>query len=365
MKFATIPSADAALSLFLLLAPLPANAMLRCNHIVSGDQRYDLEKLGGPHSVVMSHAIDNETWNTTYTVDICRPLKKKGNVKKQEQCPNGSRVCAIQRHLVTGGDKDMDDLVKAIPLAGELDMVGGNPLDPEVKQLSEIDPSSGNEGLRIIMKGGFDRTTSGVKRKQQVLLDFVCDKDRDGTEGEWTPEDQYEPSTGPIERREDGEDGDGDGEDGDGDEDDTAPPKDVQLGIANDPSLVFQRYGPSDSNNDVDVLHMVWRSKYVCTSKADDGTDEGHDDNGDGGEKKPKSSGWGFFTWLVILVFLGTAAYLIFGSWLNYNRYGARGWDLLPHGDTIRDVPYLLKDWVRRVLNTVQGSGSRGGYSAV
>lgn len=64
-------------------------------------------------------------------------------------------------------------------------------------------------------------------------------------------------------------------------------------------------------------------------------------------------------------VFLGTAAYLIFGSWLNYNRYGARGWDLLPHGDTIRDIPYLLKDWTRRVMNTVQGTGSRGGYSAI
>jgi hypothetical protein len=64
-------------------------------------------------------------------------------------------------------------------------------------------------------------------------------------------------------------------------------------------------------------------------------------------------------------VFLAVAAYLIFGSWLNYNRYGARGWDLLPHGDTIRDVPYLLKDWTRMVVNTMQGSGSRGGYSAV
>jgi hypothetical protein len=63
--------------------------------------------------------------------------------------------------------------------------------------------------------------------------------------------------------------------------------------------------------------------------------------------------------------FLSTAAYLIFGSWLNYNRYGARGWDLLPHGDTIRDVPYLVKDAMRRVVNTVQGGGSRGGYAAV
>lgn len=68
---------------------------------------------------------------------------------------------------------------------------------------------------------------------------------------------------------------------------------------------------------------------------------------------------------LVYRAFLSTATYLIFGSWLNYNRYGARGWDLLPHGDTIRDVPYLLKDWSRRVVSSVQGGGSRGGYAAV
>ena len=75
------------------------------------------------------------------------------------------------------------------------------------------------------------------------------------------------------------------------------------------------------------------------------------------------------FCWAPLIfqrsAFLAIAAYLIFGSWLNYTRYGARGWDLVPHGDTIRDVPYLLKDWTRSVLNTVQGTGSRGGYSAV
>ncbi len=64
-------------------------------------------------------------------------------------------------------------------------------------------------------------------------------------------------------------------------------------------------------------------------------------------------------------VFMGVAAYLIFGSWLNYNRYSARGWDLVPHSDTIRDLPYLFRDWIRRVVETVQGGGSRGGYSAV
>lgn len=64
-------------------------------------------------------------------------------------------------------------------------------------------------------------------------------------------------------------------------------------------------------------------------------------------------------------LFLSIAAYLVFGSWLNYNRYGARGWDLLPHGDAIRDVPYIAKDFGRKIFQTVQGSGSRGGYAAV
>lgn len=64
-------------------------------------------------------------------------------------------------------------------------------------------------------------------------------------------------------------------------------------------------------------------------------------------------------------VFLAVAAYLIFGSWLNYNRYSARGWDLVPHSETLRDIPYIFKDWMRRVVNTLQGGGSRGGYSAV
>ena len=63
---------------------------------------------------------------------------------------------------------------------------------------------------------------------------------------------------------------------------------------------------------------------------------------------------------------MGIAAYLIFGSWLNYNRYSARGWDIVPHSDFIQDLPYLAKDWGRKIVSTVRGGGgSRGGYSAV
>ncbi|KAI1354376.1 autophagy-related protein 27 [Xylaria sp. FL0043] len=355
MKFSTIPYADAALILSLLMAPLPGAAMFRCDHVLAGDQRlsFNLKALGGPHSVVTSQVEGSRMHNTTYTVDICAPLKKKGDAKPEDQCPNGSRVCAIQRLINT--EEKIDTIEDVTPLAGALAV--GQPLDYETSLLSGVDPDSGKEGLRVLLKGGVDRHT---KRKKQTVIDFVCNKDLDGTEGEYDSEDKYEPNQDPVEARAEDE---GNGDEGkDKDENEDAPPKEVQLGIEKNPSLVFDRYGPSDSDMNVDVLHLTWSSKYACESKRDDGEDGGSDKDGEG--QKPGSH-WGAFTWIVILVFLGTAAYLIFGSWLNYNRYGARGWDLLPHGDTIREIPYLAKDWARRVLNTVQGSGSRGGYSAV
>ncbi|KAI1120640.1 autophagy-related protein 27 [Nemania abortiva] len=353
MKFSTIPFADAALVFSLLLAPLPTAAMFDCNRVVSDGQQFDLKGLGGPHSVVTSEINSGIMHNTTYTVDICANLKKKGNAKVSEQCPTGSRVCAIRR-LINIEDH-VDSIDEVTPLAGELKMQGGSYLDPDITRLSKIDPDSGKKGLRVTLRGGFKYDETHVKRKQQTVIDFVCNKDLDGTEGEYDSEDKYEST---LNRRAEGDENEG--EDKDGEE--NGPPKEVQLGIEKNPSLVFERYGLSDSDSDLDVLHLTWSSKYVCESKADDGKDGGGEDDGD--VKKP-SSHWGAFTWIIIIAFLGTAAYLIFGSWLNYNRYGARGWDLLPHGDTIRDIPYLLKDWARRVLNTVQGSGSRGGYSAV
>lgn len=90
MNLPTIRAADAALLLSLLFAPLTA-AMLRCDHIQADGQKFDLSRLGGPHSVVTSRIIDGDTHNTTYTVDICRALKKSSDVKKDKQCPNFSR----------------------------------------------------------------------------------------------------------------------------------------------------------------------------------------------------------------------------------------------------------------------------------
>ena len=78
----------------LLLAAVPAGAAgIDCKQIRADGHTFNLNALGGPHSVVTSRwESSTEThFNTTYTIDICKPLKKGGKGDKKEECPNGTR----------------------------------------------------------------------------------------------------------------------------------------------------------------------------------------------------------------------------------------------------------------------------------
>jgi len=258
--------------------------------------------------------------NTTYTINICRPLKRSGDVEKSEQCPGPTRVCAIER--VINPIENTDSILGVIPIAGDLKDYQGGDLNaiPTRLRSSASHSDSEKEGLRIELNGGVY-----LKRKQKAIVEFICDKDRTGLENNYRGEDEYEPEKRGVSLLEDGE----------------------EEGGVEGPSLTFKSYGPDKSDGEMDVLRLEWKTKFACE------------------DTETVKKGWGFFTWFILIGFLAIASYLIFGSWLNYNRHGARGWDLLPHGDAIRDIPYLLKDWARRVFTTVQGGGSRGGYSAV
>ncbi|KAH6976989.1 autophagy-related protein 27 [Ilyonectria sp. MPI-CAGE-AT-0026] len=359
------PPQLSAFLLPLLVAPVLGGMTLTCENIRVDGHSFDLSKLRGPHSVVTTlyQPSPPRHYNTTYTLDVCGPLKKSGKVSKDEQCPTGTRVCAIKRLL-----KENTDTIEDInAIAGNLENAGGSQFDYTVTRLKTSDSTSDSqkEGLRLVLKGGkhhpIGQPSTSV-REQRAIVEFICDRNKTGTEGEWDAEDKYDAKKFRLrdeEKKEDGDkkdDGDkgkeGDGKDGDGNkEGDTDDEKEHQL-KNKDASLIWESF---TAEKDADVLRLTWYTQYACESRDDNGSGD------DGGEK----GSWGFFTWFIIIAFLGIAAYLVFSSWLNYNRYGARGWDLLPHSDSIRDVPYLLKDWVRRVLNTVQGTGSRGGYSAV
>ena len=138
-------------------------------------------------------------------------------------------------------------ILKAFPIAGELADYGGKSLDPEITRLTPADLPGGEEdeknsggGLRVILKGGFDdRPEHGNKRDQKAIITFACDPDRDGTEGEFDPEDQYDDGSDPLARRamnslsyrEEEGDGEGDGGDsGDGGDGEKKPADEIQLG---------------------------------------------------------------------------------------------------------------------------------------
>lgn len=128
----------------------------------------------------------------------------------------------------------------------------------------------------------------------------------------------------------------------------------------NDAAPVFGYFGESDGKA---TLELAWRSKAAC--KRDDSSPDAPSD-GDDGEKS--SSGGGFFHtlgvifWIVVFALL---AHFVLGALYNYQNYGARGADLIPHRDFWREVPALAQDLGSHLFNNVRQSGSRGGYSSL
>ncbi|KAK0626952.1 autophagy-related protein 27 [Immersiella caudata] len=304
---------------------------LDCKALQIDSHTYDFSALNGPHTVVTTEFAPPSYYNRTYTIDLCAPLVRKGDVDARFKCPEGTNVCAIKHHW-DAEKKKSEAVEEVIPIAGKF---GEKELTWEGARLkTEKEGEAG--GVKITLRGG-----KWEGREQKAIVEMRCKKGVAGTEGEWEGEDEYVKGkrAAEEEKKEEGHNKDGDG-----------------FGFAEKQlkkegaALIWEGY---KREGEVDTLFLTWNTEHACEKAVED--------------KPPadESRHWGFFTWLVVLVFLAVAAYLIFGSWLNYNRYGARGWDLLPHGDTLRDIPYLLKDWTRRVLNTVQSSGSRGGYSAV
>ncbi|RKF84091.1 Autophagy-related protein 27 [Golovinomyces cichoracearum] len=307
---------------------------LACDQAVVDGITWDLSMLGGPRSVI--HSVDEvvSLKSTTYTIDVCQGLILKERNIAEKLCPFGARVCAMER-IVSGNTSILE---RGWPIAGELKEHSGGYLDEKWERLKKSSSSSAPnvEGLKLEMNGGFFIRDDGKKRSQKAVVNFLCDHTRIGTENLLSPEDEYLQPKSKMNTEWTGSSGNilKSNEDG------------ADLTAS---SLTFVEY--NQDNKDFDTLILSWRTKFACQDIRD--------------ERHSRGTHWGFFTWLVLIVFLSMILYFIYMSWLNYSRDGARGCDLLPHSDTIQDIPYLVKDWTRRVLNTIQGGGSRSGYAAV
>ncbi|KAH7071595.1 autophagy-related protein 27 [Paraphoma chrysanthemicola] len=332
-------------SLFSLLAvtallPSPVWAF-DCKDVMADRQHFDLSKLAGPHVVHWKEEdpAHDMRYKYNFTLDICDKLKWHKGGSLATECHHGARVCGLREDINLAVDRNAT--ITPIDIAGTFTSLSGRVIDAKFELLRnpKSNSDSGREGVRAFLNGGrHPFTKDGLN--QRAIIEFVCDKEKTGLEGD---------------EKDDGEREDGDKDDGDDDkkEEKLRRRDDAGKGKCEDTenSLRFCGYQQEDEGKDkkVQTLRLEWKTKYACEDAP----------SVDGG------SHWGFFGWFFIILFLAIATYLIFGSWLNYNRYGARGWDLLPHGDAIRDIPYIAKDFARKVAGTVQGGGSRGGYAAV
>ena len=62
---------------------MSAAVTLDCDHLQADGQTWDLHTLGGPHSVYNAVSNNLTIHNTTYTLDVCKPLK-------DSQCHTGT-----------------------------------------------------------------------------------------------------------------------------------------------------------------------------------------------------------------------------------------------------------------------------------
>jgi autophagy-related protein 27 len=106
---------------------------------------------------------------------------------------------------------------------------------------SDSDSSSEKEGIRIELNGGIYDS-----RKQKAVVEFICDPNWTGVEKR-SLDDRSDNTTS---------------------------------------SLTYIKYDYNLPGSDMDVLHLEWRTKYVCESQGGDGAQRSH---------------WGFFTWFLIM----------------------------------------------------------------
>lgn len=339
---------------FLLLPSSISAITLDCSHIRVDEQSFNLKKLGGPKTVHRIRWEKPSIENTTFTVDICAPLKKPKGAEKDTECDPGTRVCAKEWDYPAGAKEGF--VKRVISIAGEYSWSSGKGMDPKFTRLkNSAGNNEGKEGVTVELHGGrYPDHKSGTPQK--AIIEFLCDRDVTGNEGfedekaRGVDVSQY----GRMKSREDGSDESNMLEAADDDDEPELPDPDEYK------NLKFLSYKMEGDN---EVLRLRWKTKFACEGAASNPPKGG--DSDDDKPKKDSSAGWGFFTWFIIILFLLAASYIIFGSWLNYNRYGARGWDLIPHGDTIRDIPYIVKDFGGNLADKLKGGGERGGYSAV
>ncbi|KAK9239377.1 autophagy-related protein 27 [Lipomyces kononenkoae] len=101
---------------------------------------------------------------------------------------------------------------------------------------------------------------------------------------------------------------------------------------------------------DEKTLHLQWNTSAVCDQQLVQVQQSTH------------STAWSVFKYILIAALLVLVAYLAITAYVNYSR-GARGVDLLPSSQAIIDIPYVARDFVKKVGSGFSTNSSRDGYA--
>ncbi|KZV62606.1 hypothetical protein PENSPDRAFT_617755 [Peniophora sp. CONT] len=116
--------------------------------------------------------------------------------------------------------------------------------------------------------------------------------------------------------------------------------------------------GPQFTSYDGETVVVEWRHELACPYKSGE-EPPSHD--------APSQSAGSSLGWFFLVLIVAFAAYFGLGAYYNYATYGATGYDLIPHRDFWREVPYMLQDVLSHLCSSFRPrhTSSRGGYISV
>lgn len=157
-----LPSSLRVAAVLLLALACPALAdTLDCSNFVVDDLAYDLTPLGGLRTSSEDRSTPPSTVRTSYGISLCEPLPYRDDVKEQDQCPKGTRICVSTINIKEG---EPDRVVSIVPVAGpELTVSARKGNDKDQAEMNSI----------ILTLGG----GTYIDRAQEARIRLRCNPD--------------------------------------------------------------------------------------------------------------------------------------------------------------------------------------------
>ncbi|KAL0082452.1 autophagy-related protein 27 [Phycomyces blakesleeanus] len=275
----------------------------------NGIWELDLSRLNRPFVVVHNETTYPTITSTQTEINICDALNRPSDVDEEDFCKDRTYIC----RRVINTKKGSDRVTHVQAIAGEFE---GSKLNATVEVPNNTEQDLSQNGAQLSISLGGEHINN---KSLSALITLECDTSQP------TKEDP------------------------------------------NEPTIV------SFKSN---VLAVHWKTVFACGAqpkekipKEDEPTEDepSEDEPSKDKDVPPKDINEGMSSIGVFFTFVGLLIGLYFGGYAlyNYKVYNARGIDLLPHRDFWIELPYLIKDLITHVMDSMSSNRRGGGYASV